>query len=295
MKDLRAIMTWGDVSDQHEAAKLLIKKNDLKTILRLIYSLKQGNPRAEVILRGSNSLFMVPYLLEDVAHGSLQYYGDKYPRSDTGIVGTVRTVATEVVSEVLANSSEFTGATRDCLRSIYTGRGYHALPDESRYLIQWWLLNESALNAEEWDKVKPLPQEIIYIQPEMGEAPAPSAAPPPDPIRNTPKFGPSWELSESFEAWSKRIVQPKLRNLDFVELTWHHGGLIEHPAKSLDPKAPAITRQDRESRKTPAQRNPQESESRDGGRRISWIVVAAILLVALSIIRWMMRKPTAKI
>ena len=74
-----------------------------------------------------------------------------------------------------------------------------------------------------------------------------------------PPYGrPAWELAEPFEAWAERIVDPKRRNLDFVALSWDGTKVIEHPAKSLDPKAKP---QDRESRKPPTPRNPPEPET----------------------------------
>ncbi len=88
-------------------------------------------------------------------------------------------------------------------------------------------------------------------------------------------------------------MDPKRRNLDFVALSWDGTKVIEHPAKSLDPKAKP---QDRESRKPPTPRNPPEPET--GGvfeEGISWIIVVAVWLIALSVIRWLKRKSAGKI
>jgi len=82
-----------------------------------------------------------------------------------------------------------------------------------------------------------------------------------DPEKHPPYGSPLWELSESFVAWSKRIVNPKRRDFDFVALSWDGKKVIEHPAKSLAPKAKP---EDRESRKTPASSNLMERKPGGG-------------------------------
>ncbi|MEO5915687.1 MAG: hypothetical protein ABIS50_15745 [Luteolibacter sp.] len=282
VKDLRAIMTAGNPTDQFEAIRWLIQKNDLKTILRMVYALKQGNPWAEEVLRNNQSMSVVPYLIEDVAHGSLESYGSK---SANPVDGSVRVAATGYVAATLAIAPEFSGPTKDFLKSLDSGRGILTLSDESKYLTLWWLLNQDAINAGKWNETKPLPGEIRLREPEfLDTKPLPGNVPP-DPILLTPKFGPSWELSESFEAWAKRIVDPKLRNLNFVELTWDRGRLTEHPAKSLDPKL----RQDRESRKDSVSRSKTTDGIAEKIKGIPWLAWWAALVVIVGLIKLRMR------
>ncbi len=287
LEELRGFMTYGNSMDEGTAIRELMERGDLKTMLRLVYSCKQGNVGAEMLLMDSGSLAAVPYLMEDVAHGSMEYYGT-FEGSDTTFgSGRVRAAAVKRVASILANAPEFTGEARDCLRAVSSGREseIQVLSDESRYLVQWWLLNADAFEAGRWQDIQPLPQEISYAHSKD------------DPfflnedLENQPPVGsPAWELPESFEVWAARIVDPKRRNLDFVALSWDGKKVIEHPAKSLDPKAKS---EERESHKTPAPRNPPEPESGDslmGKKGISWIIVLASFLVALSIAWWMKRR-----
>jgi|GEM_PF-5758391 len=293
VEELRGHMANGAFRDQRTAALELVERGDQKTILRLVYSLKQGNVEAEDILGRAHTLAAVPYLMEDVAHGSLDYYGS-YRFGDSGTSdGSVRELVVTHVASTLFRASEFTGETRQCLRAII-GKGdshqIQGLSDESKYLIQWWLLNQSAFEAGKWDETRPLPQEISYLDPREDTAFPRDASW--DPEKHPPYGSPLWELPESFEAWSARIVDPKRRNFDFVALSWDGKKVIEHPAKSLDPK---VKPEDRESRKTPAPRNPAEPKPGGGAgtKGILWITMAAILIAVLSLVRWLTRKSAA--
>ena len=285
VEEWRGYMTSGDLSVQDIAAKELMARGDQKTILRLVYSLKQGNAFAIETLSES-SLTVIPFLMEDVANGSLEYY-EGYDFGDSGISGgRVRQAAVERVASILFGATEFTDETRECLRSIGRGNSewVQGLSDEARYLVQWWLLNQDTFEAGKWDEVKPLPEEIIYGDPK-------------DDIlfprggrwssEKQPPYGsPLWELAEPFEVWAARIVDPKRCNLEFVALSWDGKKVVEHPAKSLDPKA---KQEDRQSRKSPAPRTLTNLESVDRKKGISWIKVAALLICALSIL-WLVRR-----
>ena len=289
-QQLRGIMAAGGFTDYRMATRELLERGDQKTILRLVYSMKQGNVAAEMMLGEFPSLPAIPYLMEDVAHGSIEYYGTFFA-GDVGFgEGRVRVAAVRRVASILANAPEFTGETGACLRAISSGREslVQTLSDESRYLIQWWLLNQSAFEAGKWAETQPLPQEISYLDSKKDIS-----------FHREPEtqafFGPTWELSESFEAWSERIVDPKRRNLDFVALSWDGTKVIEHPAKSLDPNTRPGSPQDRESRKTPAPRSPPVPENDGEKKGISWVIAATIMILILSIIRWVRRKPAAVI
>ena len=296
-EQLRGIMTNGSAMDQGMAMRELMKRGDEKTLLRLVYSLKQGNVAAEGILtlNSSRPLVVTPYLMEDVAHGSLEYYGIFSKGDGMFGEGRVRKAAVKLVASTLAHAPEFTGETRACLRAIRSGNEsfLKTLSDESRYLIQWWLLNENAFEAGKWQDTRPLPQEITYLHPKDDTPFLRNELW--DPEKQPPFGSPAWELSESFEAWSERIVDPKRRNLDFVALSWDGTKVIEHPAKSLDPNTRPGSPQDRESRKTPAPRSPPVPENDGEKKGISWVIAATIMILILSIIRWVRRKPAAVI
>lgn len=265
-----------------------MRRGDKETFLRVIYSLKQGNSDAEELLRGNESLIAIPYLMEDVAHGSLNFYGAHHP---TVVEGRVRVAVVKSVSETLAYSPVFTGETRECLRAIRSGNEseIQTLTDQSRYLIQWWLLNENAFETGKWDEIRPLPQKISYIHPkdDIPFPPRDKSVYSIDPAQRPPIGGPEWELNESFEAWSARIVDPRRRNLDFVALSWDGKRVIEHPPVSLDPKAKP---QDRESRKTTAPRNPPKPDSGDERNETMWVMVAVATVCVLSIVKWLRRR-----
>ncbi len=292
VEEWRSIMTTGNSSVQEMAAKELLKRGDQQTILRLIYSLKQGNVFAIGALSAS-TLVVIPYLMEDVAQGSLAYYGS-YDFGDAFTSsGRVREAAVERVGSILFSATEFTGETRDCLRAICRERSdkIQALSEKSRYLLQWWLLNKDAFEAGKWDQTRPLPYEISYPDPKSDRTIPPDEGW--DPKKQPPFGSPLWTLPEPFEAWAARIVDPERRNLDFVALSWDGKKVIEHSAKSLDPKATDGTQQDRESRKIPAPRNPPEPESGKMGRGVLWVTGCAALMLMLSIVWWMKRKTEA--
>ena len=115
-----------------------------------------------------------------------------------------------------------------------------------------------------------------------------------DPGKQPPFGSPAWELSEPFEVWSERIVDPERRNLDFVALSWDGTKVIENPAKSLDPR---VKSKERESRKTPPPRNPPESSVGTAGVKATpWIFIgASVMVLVLAVIWWIKRKPVMRI
>lgn len=289
VEEWRGLMSTGNSLVQGIAASELLERGDQKTILRLVYSLKQGNVVAEsfLTLSSSKSLAAIPYLMEDVGHGSLEYYGTFFA-GDAGFgEGRVRVAAVKLVASTLANAPEFTGETKDCLMAINSGREswIQTLSDESRYLIEWWLLNETAFETGKWSEIRPLPTHITY--PDLKNDTSLHLTP-----QTQALLGPTWELSEPFEAWAARIIDPKRRNLDFVALSWNGKKVVEHPAKSLDPETKL---EDRPSRKTPTPRTSPDSESGDRRKGISWIMVATVLTFALSILWWLRRKSSTGI
>ncbi len=317
VEEWRWIMATAGNTERWTAVKELVKRGDQKTILRLVYSLKQGNPEAVRLLNCFQPMAAVPFLMEDVAHGSLEYFGvDKYgfdaDKVRIAAAGCVASILAKTPSDFAA-TGEFNAETRECLEAIRAGYGgaIQTLSDQSRYLIEWWLLNESVLEAGKKEDARPLPKEITYLDVHDDKIFAniprldnPLALLSPAQLENLeivfetpekqpPKLTPEWELAEPFEAWAERIVDPKRRNLDFVALSWDGKKVVEHPARSLDPEAKP---QHRESRKTSAPRNPPERESGNGivgGKGILWMTVAAILMAVFFMARWIRRKPVA--
>lgn len=85
--------------------------------------------------------------------------------------GNVRQAAVTIVGSIFFSAQDskpgLPEETAQCLMAIARGNQemVQALSDESRYLNQWWLLNEDAIHAEKWDETRPLPQKIIYPDP----------------------------------------------------------------------------------------------------------------------------------
>jgi hypothetical protein len=294
VEELRGVLSMGNFTDRRTATKELVERGDQKTILRLVYSLRQGNVGAEMLLAESPSLAAVPYSMEDVAHGSLEYHGTFRSSDATFGSGRVRVAAVKRVADILANSPEFSGETSESLKAICSGREslVQTLSDQSRYLVEWWHLNEDAFEAGKWESTRPLPYRISYPHPK-DDKPLPHEEPM-EVGKQPPVGSPAWELSEPFEAWAERIVDPSRRNLDFVALSWDGTKVIEHPAKSLDPRAKL---KDRETRRTPAPRNLQDSNDATAGVRATpWMfIVASLMVLVVAAIWWMRRKPAMRI
>ncbi|MEY3898739.1 MAG: hypothetical protein RLZZ214_4261 [Verrucomicrobiota bacterium] len=292
VEELRGIMVNGDAFDQRTVTKELLERGDRLTVLRLVYSLKQGNVGAIQMLRAS-TLAAIPYLMEDVAQGSLAYYGS-YDFGDAFTSsGNVREAAVECVTTILLRAPEITGETKDYLLSIGRGRSdqIQTLSDKSKYLLQWWLLNEGAFEAGKWEDLRPLSQEIIY--PDPSKDPYFLRDKSWDPKKQPPFGSPMWELPESFEAWAERIVDPQRRNLDFVALSWDGTKVVEHPPKSLDPRTGKGSPQERDPRRTPAPSDLSEQDSSKVGgswKGTSWAALAAALILVFSLVQWVRHK-----
>lgn len=239
--ELRAIMSWGGISEQHWAALTLLQAGDHETILRVIYSLKQGNPIAEEILKSFPSRQIVPYLMEEVAHGNMDDYSENWVNI---ITGRVRLTATDLVAGILGEIEDFPVETMQWLDYVRFGDATvrsDNLSEKSKFLVEWWIVNEEAFLAEKWDQIIPVPNAGSYTipKPVVLQDAALDVLPefkPPQPWEFKPL-----EVSESFEEWSARIVHPERRDLSWVELTLVDGEWIPHPPKRLDPLAAPIS------------------------------------------------------
>jgi hypothetical protein len=238
--ELRSIMTFGSFTEQQKAAKALVRGGDRETILRVIYSLKQGHWLAEEILKQRPDRQVLPYLMEDVAHGSMEDFGGNLMHVS---FGRVRFAATEIVASVLRSIEEFPEPTRQWLDYVGFGNGNEDINDlsqKSKFLVEWWILNEQAFLEERWNDVIPVPYAGSYPpRPKLEHTPADDGWVPP-PVVEPPvpwKFKPL-DVPESFEDWSARIIHPERRDLRWVKLTFENDKWVEHPPIRLDPLAP---------------------------------------------------------
>lgn len=233
LPELRSIMTYGNTGEQQNAAEVLVEAGDKKTILRLIYTLKQGNIFGVVTLGWRSPRQLIPYLMEDVAHGSMENLSEWWPMMS---YNTVRFAATEIVAGILSEIEEFPEPTREWLNYVSFGnhnKDINDLSQKSKFLVEWWLLNEKAFLEERWNEVVPLPHAGNYPPP-----PKPKFLPEgPIPEFHPKAFAPL-NVHESFEDWSARIVHPERRDLRWVKLTFENDKWVEHPPIRLDPLAP---------------------------------------------------------
>ena len=139
---LRAIAERGGFLRQEEAVKELISRADDATVARLVYALRRGNALAESILLDTASLPMVNYLLEDVAHGSME----RYYSSGEPAIGQVRVAATAIVTEALARTPGLPADTVEWFESLRRTGSRHTVfvPEQSKAVIDWWTHNISA-------------------------------------------------------------------------------------------------------------------------------------------------------
>ena len=289
LQELRSIMTFGDYGAQQQAAKVLIEAGDHETILRVVYTLKQGSLIGVDALGGRTPRQVIPYMMEDVAHGSMEDFGGNLMHVP---YGKVRFAATEIVASILREIEEFPEPTREWLKYVKSGNGNKDINDlaqKSKFLVEWWILNEQAFLAGKWDEVVPVPHAGTYPPPPKpqflpeGELPPGAEDEPPTPWKFTPL-----EVPESFEDWSARIVHPERRDLRWVKLTFENGKWVEHPAVRLDPPASATEPSRNVRRPTPSVA-PGLNDT-----PTQWPVLIACLAVLSGLFFWWwIRKPKA--
>jgi hypothetical protein len=230
---LRYLMANGTLQKQRRAATRLIEAQDEKSLLRVIYALKEGNAEAEVLLAGEANLGVVPLLMEEVAHGSLEKYRSTL-EGDIALRGRVRLVATEVCASAIERAEELPAETRSWMGKIASGGwtvDYGELRDKSRLVLEWWLLNAEAIQAGKWDEARLIPDSPLVSDTAHRESDEDGPRPTVPPERANPA-GPSWKVSEPFEVWAKRVTNPATRDLSFVDLVWDHGW-VEQPPRDL--------------------------------------------------------------
>jgi len=277
--ELRAIMTFGNFFEQQEAAKILVQAGDREAILRVIYNLKQGHWLAEEILKQRPARQVIPYLMEDVAHGNMKDFGGNLMHVS---YGRTRFAATEIVASNLSEIEEFPEATREWLKYVKSGNGEGYISDlsqKSKFLVEWWILNEKAFLAERWNDVVPLPHAGSYLPLPKPKFLPGSDSPPVDVPIVPWKFTPL-EVPESFEEWSARIVDPERRDLRWVKLTFENDKWVEHPPMRLDPRA-SPSAPSRSVRRTAPPIESVESDTLS-----QWPVWIACLAVVSGLLLW---------
>lgn len=237
---LRAIARDGEFSRQIEALKALVAKGDDATVARLVYALRQGNAAAEDTLMQYASLPMVNYLLEDVAHGSMErYYGDGNP-----LIGQVRVAATAIVTKALANTPELPADTVEWFQ--YLARtGYPRLayvPEQSQAVIDWWSHNASAMQSGNLDKAtwQPTDKELIPAQfnsCEKSRIMMPLPPPPALPLIRPTQPSLPFSLAETFPQWVARVSNSSNLDLRVAKVDFD-GRLKERVPKELRNSSP---------------------------------------------------------
>ncbi len=241
LPDLRSIMTFGNHREQLSAAEVLVDAGDRETQLRVIYSLKQGNVFGVFTLGSSSPRQVIPYLMEDVAHGSMENLRGNWPDLS---YHTVRFAATEIVAGILTEIEEFPESTKEWLQYVESGNYYKHVFDlshKSKLLVEWWILNEQAFLEERWSDVIPAPYGGSFPplpKPDLSPAREEEAPPAPTEKPSNPWSLNPVEVTESFEDWSARIIHPERRDLRWVKLTFENGKWMERPPIRLDPLAP---------------------------------------------------------
>lgn len=209
----RAALVSVDYLD-FEAAEYLLKVKDTETITRLVYALRLGDDRSGQLLESCATIEVIPYLLEDMAHGPNDHRARFVP---------VRTVAVWIAARTLARTDGFPAETKEWLnhvRSMADQFGGVVQDQTSRLLLVWWLHNEKAIHEGKLSEATWLPPERqITVKPVPPSKSLPTSAQAQSP--EVPKT-PPYSLGESYQEWVARLARPEGRDLNFVPL--HIGG-----------------------------------------------------------------------
>ena len=215
LQTLRISLVTSQPLEQQQAAEELIKANDEQSILRIIYAARQGSTFAAEILRSNANMRIIPYLMEDVAHGSMQ----RVELNDSGF-GNVRHAATQIVMRALLAEPGFPAATRAWFQYLASRPSMLYLPESSRFIRDWWVHNQETIAKGSLDKALWLPDVQTYSNNPWKESkvippqtPPPPPPPPPPSLVKLP-----FQLSETFEEWADRVIDPGQRDFFFVPL-----------------------------------------------------------------------------
>lgn len=295
---LRTIVEQSEATSlQMKAIDKLIAAGDEPTIARLVFALRRGNTHAEYILLKNASVVMIPYLLEDVAHGSLQHYSDD---SDTPPIGQVRVAATQIASAAIASipglPAETTAwANEFAFRSVLP---YFYLPAKSKILLEWWNHNGEAVfdgraGDAVWLPTERMPDSRIF---DAYMAATASKPPPPPPVSPIPAQPESFsalplQVEEPFKDWAARVVDPAQRNVRWASVDYEAGKSV--PPELLataDFKPPEIAAGKNGSPNGISQISPQINTSEDTEGSSSRTLSALVSLAAITILWLILRE-----
>ena len=299
LPQLRAILTAGKGA-AHNAGVKLVRAGDDATIQRLVYALKQGNGPAAEILYESASPHVVPYLLEEVAHGSmkrnLNYSLSYYDR--------VRVAATEIMAETLASIPGLPVENAAWLKelALRDGLALMFVPEKSKVLLEWWEHNGEAVLAGRASEATWLPLER-KLTPRIYEAwskknrakPLPPPPSPP-PISREPPSELPLHVDESLESWAARVMDPKQRDVTWATVDYETGMSVKLDEQEMDalktadkPLTPNVNQIGSPNQASPI-RNSITSAAESGVPSSTPWSVLAVLIVAAGGLLWFVLK-----
>lgn len=282
---------------QLRAAEVLIEKGDSSTITRLVYAMRQGNAAAEQILYANASAQMVPFLLEDVAHGSLESYSGM--GGDVAPIGRVRVAATAIVTEALSRIEGLPPETTTWLRTLKRegNARYQYVPEQSKIIIDWWQHNGFAILSGRNADAAWLPENRELIRStflawensrRMLPPPLPPDLPPEvvQPISATPI-----KLSEPFDAWVDRVSSAATINLTVAPVNF---GGIEADEVSPDKGANSVPSERRPTLPLKEQMQSRstvqmQKNSSIWDAQILWTLVTVVIAAAIGLL-WLLLK-----
>ncbi|WP_395748418.1 hypothetical protein [Prosthecobacter sp.] len=217
---------------QDAAVQVLLSRADMPTIARVVYAFRQGNDGAERALLECPQACMIPLLLEDVAHGSLEIYHGGGGGDVISTIGRVRQAAAEMMVKALVAIPGLPARTEMWLQDIrgHTWR-YQNLPECSRALLEWWEHNGASVLSGRADLAEWLPTKLdlrprVFEQWEKENARKPPPPPPPreEPPPSTEASSPlPLHIGESFEVWFERVSDPKRRDVKWQSIDFERG------------------------------------------------------------------------
>lgn len=206
-----------------QAARTLIKGGDGPTIARFAYAFKQGNAAAIAMLYENPTLQMIPYLLEEVAHGNMDHLPDyetqcRYLRIGAGqIVGAAFAKIPGLPEETQAWLHDLARRNWDWFSSV---------SERSKALLDWWEHNQAAVLAGDASKADWLPAErnfpsTVSDQWQQKIKDDPPLPPYPEQPRS-PGPPPALPLqpAEYFEVWYHRVSDPQNLDLTYVPVDY---------------------------------------------------------------------------
>lgn len=276
LPQLRTQLLSNNYAVQDEAAKALIAAGDAATISRLVYAMKQGNDVAQSLLRATPSVKMLPYLLEEVAHGSLQpHVGKDFER--------VRVAATEITVQALAGMSGLPEETSQWLQSLAHagGHAYFLVPEKSKAVLDWWAHNGEAVQSGNNAKAGWLPaeRELSPLTFHQWSERSSAKTPPPPPAR--PKVDDPFYLplpvAEPYEAWAARVSDFKKLDLTYAKVDFETGNSVI-PQPGASKSAAAAPSNDGEPQKhtaSPQAPSPPQTVAPASAPWFTWLLLAA--------------------